>query len=64
MTNEHDIYRTAKLVIQLHGEGSVGFAAKRATELKSKSDEEGWSVWCRIEQAIIELKTNDSEVIH
>ncbi len=60
-----DIYRTAKLLIDEHGDAATVEAAKRADTLGSKGDLEGMAVWLRILEAIIELQsTVPSGAVH
>ena len=56
MTAEHDIYQSAKLVIDQHGTESGDFAARRADLLMEEGDADGAVVWRRILEAIVELQ--------
>ncbi len=57
MVDEADIWRSAKLYIQLHCDRATAEAAIRSHELRSKGDIEGADVWARITNVIIELQS-------
>ena len=56
MTSDLDIYRSAKLLIDQHGEEAARHAAKRADALLEGGDMEGRRVWLSIREAIKELQ--------
>ncbi len=56
MTSDLDIYRSAKLLIDQHGEDAARDAAMRADALLEAGDMEGRRVWLRIREAIKELQ--------
>ena len=56
MTSALDIYRSAKLLIDQHGEEAPIFAAMRADALLEAGDREGRQVWLSIREAIKELR--------
>ena len=66
MPSELDIYRSASVLIEHHGEEAKLEAAKRADAMLAKGDLEGRSVWLRIAQAIGTLqhaaRLNDGEL--
>ena len=66
MTSDIDIYRSANLLIQQHGEDAPVHAAMRADELMEAGDMEGRAVWKMILKAIEELlskeRPGDAEV--
>ena len=66
MTSDLDIYRSANVLIQKHGEDAPILAAMRADELMETGDMEGRAVWLRIVKAIEELlseeRPDDAEV--
>ena len=65
MVDEIDIWRTAKQVIDQHGEDASTFAAMRADELLDNGDLEGSAVWTRIVKATIDLlATNPDGPVH
>ncbi len=50
-----DIYRSAKLLIDQHGDEAPIHAAMRADELLDRGDLDGAAVWRRIVSAVNEL---------
>ena len=56
MTSDLDIYRTARLLIDQHGDEAPIHAAMRADELLAAGDLDGQAVWKRIIRAIKELQ--------
>ena len=54
-----DVYRSAWLIIKLHGDDAIVVAAKRADELLGRGDLEGQRVWLRIVDAIRELQSRE-----
>ena len=65
MIAEIDIYRTANLLIQQHGEEASIHAAMKADEMLEKGDLDGKAVWLRVVKAIGELHaTEPEEVLH
>lgn len=56
MTSDLDIYRSAKLVADLHRDGAEAEALKRADALAAKGDGEGEAVWLRIRDAVRKLQ--------
>ena len=59
MTSDLDIYRSANVLIQKHGEDASIEAALRADELAADGDMEGRAVWIRIVKAIEELQSEE-----
>ena len=57
MTGDKDIYRSAKLLIDRHGDDAVIHAAMRADEMLEASDLDGLATWNRIIRAIDELRS-------
>ncbi len=55
VTENIDIWRAAKLLVDRHGDEAPVHAAMRADELLAKGDIEGQRVWMRILRAIEEL---------
>lgn len=53
-----DIFRSAKLFINQHGDLAAGKAVERAAELAVGGDEKGAAVWLSISNAIIWLSTD------
>ena len=55
MTTDLDIYRSARLVIDQHGQDATYRAARRADALRDKGGPYGQAVWLRIRAATVEL---------
>ncbi len=55
MISELDIYRTANLLIDQHGEGAYMQAVKRRDEMQRKGDAEGRHVWRQVITAVLRL---------
>ena len=55
MTSDLDIYRSAKLLIDQHGEDAPIFAAMQADKCLAAGDLDGKVVWMRVIEAIEEL---------
>ena len=55
MPDEIDIYRSAKLLIDQHGEDAPIFAAMQADKCLEAGDLDGKAVWMRVIGAIEEL---------
>ncbi len=55
MPSNLDIYRSAKLLVDQHGEDAVIEAAMRADKLLAAGDMDGKRVWVRIMKAVEEL---------
>ncbi len=67
MIAEIDIYRSAKLLIDQHGDSAATEAAMRADEFLDQGNMDGKRVWMRIMQAIEELqreRPGDGEAVH
>ena len=56
MTTDLDLYRSARLLIDQHGEDAARDAAMRADALLEAGDMEGRRVWLRIREAIKDLQ--------
>ncbi len=56
MIPDLDIFRTANLLIQQHGQDAPVHAAMRADELLEAGDLGGYGVWKRIIKAVEELQ--------
>ena len=56
MNSDLDVYRSAKLLIDQHGDEAAIHAAMRVDELLDKGDLDGAAVWRRIIRAIEELQ--------
>ncbi len=55
MPSEIDIYRSANVLIDQHGEDAPIFAAMQADKRAEAGDREGRRVWLRVLSAIEEL---------
>ena len=51
-----DIYRSAKLLIDKHGDEAALIAIKRATKMLDAGDVDGYAVWKRIVDAIDDMQ--------
>ena len=56
MTTNIDIYRTANLMIQQHGEEAAIQAAMKADEMLAQGNLDGKAVWLGVIKAIEELQ--------
>ena len=59
MVDDLDIYRSAKLIIDQHGEDAVLEAAMRADKLLAAGDMDGKRAWVRIMKAVEELQRTE-----
>ncbi len=67
MVSDLDIYRSAKLLIDQHGDEAPIHAAMRADAFLDQGNLEGERVWIRIMQAIEELRRErpkDGDAMH
>ncbi len=55
-TSDKDIYRSANLLIQEHGEDARIHAAQMADEMLDKGDIDGQKTWLRVLKAIKSLE--------
>ncbi len=56
MASDLDIYRSAKLLIDQHGEDAPIYAAMQADKRAEAGDLEGRRVWLRVLKAVEELE--------
>ncbi len=56
MTSNLDIYRSANVIINRHGEDAPIEAAMRADAMLDKGDLDGYAAWKRILKAVEELQ--------
>ena len=61
MTTDIDIYRTANVLFQQHGDEAAIHAAIRADELLDAGDLDGSAVWRRIVRAVETLTASRAE---
>ncbi len=67
MTADLEIYRSAKLLIDRHGDDAVIEAAMMADKMLEKGDLDGLATWNRILRAIEELRSGkrpEGEKLH
>jgi hypothetical protein len=57
-----DIYRTAKIMIDQHGDKALLEVVYKCDHLRAKNDQEGIAVWMRIADAIHWMQENPSAV--
>ncbi len=60
MTSDLDIYRSAKLLIDQHGEDAPIFAAMQADKCLEGGDLDGKAVWMGVIRAIKELTNTET----
>jgi len=64
MTTDIDIYRSAKLLIDQHGQGAVLEVVRRADALRDEGNLDGQAVWLRVGAAVLELlESGDGETV-
>ena len=59
MTDDKDIFRSAKLLINRHGDDAVIEAAMQADKMLEAGDVDGQAVWKRILTAVDELLSKE-----
>lgn len=62
-----DIYRSAKLLVDQHGDQAPMQARVRTMSLRQDGDEQGAAVWQRILEAVLELQRtlrDPEEAVH
>ena len=59
MTSALDIYRSAQLLVDQHGDEAPIFAAMEADAMLDKGDLDGAAVWRRIVRAVEELQREE-----
>jgi hypothetical protein len=67
MIPDLDIYRSASLLVQQHGDDAPIHAAMRADAMLEAGDLDGYAVWRRILRAVGELqgaKPKSGEAVH
>ncbi len=60
MTSDLDIYRSAKLLVDQHGEDAPIFAAQHADACLEAGDLDGKAVWMGVIRAIEELTNTET----
>ena len=65
VTDDIDIYRTAKLLVDRHGNDAQIHVGMRADQLMESGDMDGRAVWLRIKTAVEELmRVETGGVVH
>lgn len=67
LISDTDVWRAAHLTIQLHGEGAVEHAGRKALERSDDGDTDGMALWLRIRtaiQALQRMAPEESEGVH
>jgi|TARA_B100002003_G_scaffold234543_1_gene248585 hypothetical protein len=59
MIEDIDIFRTAQLYIEQHGDDAIIYPSMRADEMLDKGDLDGRAVWLRVMEAIGELQSTE-----
>ncbi len=62
MTSEIDVYRSAKLYIDQHGEAAAIEAAMKADAMLDKGDLDGAAVWRQIVAAVNDIQRDEPAV--
>ena len=67
MTSDLDVYRSAKLFIEQHGDEAAIQAAYQADAMLDRGDLDGAAVWRRIVAAInklVDTRPGDGDAVH
>ncbi len=67
MISDLDVYRSAQLLVERHGDGATIEAAMKADAMLEKGDIDGRSAWLRILRAVKELllaQPDKADVVH
>ena len=67
MISDLDIYRSAQLLVERHGDGAPIEAAMKADAMLEKGDIDGQAAWLRILRAVKELllaQPDKGDVVH
>lgn len=56
MKSEHEIWKSAKHVVEQHGDQATAFAEARAQSHLDKGDDDSWTLWMRIAAATLEIQ--------
>jgi hypothetical protein len=62
--DDRDIYRSAHLLISLHGENATAKVREKLDAMRQKGDNAGAEVWSRIIVAIVELGAPPTDARH
>ena len=55
MTSDLDVYRSAQLLVERHGDEATIHAAMKTDDMLERGDMDGRAVWLRIVDAVREL---------
>ncbi len=67
MISDLDVYRSAQLLVERHGDGAPIEAAMKADAMLEKGDIDGQAAWLRILRAVKELllaQPDKADVVH
>lgn len=67
MISDLDVYRSAQLIVEKHGDGAPIEAAMKADAMLEKGDLDGQATWMRILGAVKELlqaRPDEGDVVH
>ena len=67
MISDLDVYRSAQLIVEKHGDGAPIEAAMKADAMLEKGDLDGQAAWLRILGAVKELlqaRPDEGDVVH
>ncbi len=67
MISDLDVYRSAQLLVERHGDGAPIEAAMKADAMLEKGDIDGQAAWLRILRAVKELllaQPDKGDVVH
>jgi hypothetical protein len=65
--DDPEVWRAASVIIHQYGDDALSRAAQRADELLARGDADGYSIWMRILEAVVELtrtELKDDEQAH
>ena len=61
MISELDVHRTAKLLVDQHGDTAILNASERAEQLWRQGDADGAATWERVARAVAALMQTEAE---
>jgi hypothetical protein len=56
MKSEHEVWKSAKHLVEQHGDEATAFAEARAQGHLDKGDDDNWALWMRIAAATLEIR--------
>jgi len=57
MKSEHEVWKSAKHLVEQHGGHATQFAEARAQGHLDKGDDDSWALWMRIAAATLEIRS-------